>query len=66
MFGKIKQSNEYKTFQNKSIVESHRIQNRVQNIQIKLWKYKGVEYLEIKLIKDSACSFLLLLLFVGS
>ena len=66
MFGKIKQSNEYKTFQNKSIAGSHRIQNRVQNIQIKLWKYKGVEYFEIKLIKDSACSFLLLLLFVGS
>lgn len=40
--------------------------NKVQNIQIKLWKYKGVEYFEIKLIKDSAYSFLLLLLFVGS
>ena len=28
MFGKIKQSNEYKTFENKSIAGSHRIQNK--------------------------------------
>ena len=49
MFGKIKHSYEYETFENKSIGKKPNIKqmNRVKHIRIKLWKYKLVDCLEI-------------------
>ena len=42
MFGKIKHSNELKTFENKLNTKNHQIENmdRAQNIWIKLWQYR--------------------------
>ena len=50
MSGQNKHSNEYRMFENKSITKkpsNTEEMNRVQNIWIKLWKYKVVECLEI-------------------
>ena len=46
MSGKMKNSSEW-TFQNNPTTLGHKKINRLQNIRIKVWKYKDVECLEI-------------------